>query len=321
MYIKASSTISHQPTFKNPGFSKVIKPLPAQSDAVDPEYRDYISANSRRRLSPVLKMALACAQECVNQSGGAISEAIIVGTGMGSNHHTTTFLDKIYEAEGGLVSPTSFTLSTANSIAGQISIQQKNHGYNNTHSHSTLSFEQALIDSSLCLLEGMKNVLIGAADEYVQSLFNMPKYLGRDDDFNTNGASFFSVIGEKTHAGQIQMVDVASLSRISSSAIGKEITSFLNLHANLPVDLVLFSSSNHETHPILKDIFPNTELKDIVPYCGVYLTNSAFAVDYAVDMLSQPQADTNDKPVQTILVCNNLLEQNLGLILLTNITV
>jgi 3-oxoacyl-[acyl-carrier-protein] synthase II len=318
MYIKSSSTISHQPTFKNPGFSDGITPLCKDDLVKDPDYREYISANSRRRLSPVLKMALACSKECVTAQDISDIDAIIVGTGLGSNHQTTRFLDKVFGANGGLISPTAFTLSTANSIAGQISIQLKNHGYNNTHTQSTLSFEQALIDGSLCLHEGMDLALVGAADEFVLSLFNLFKYLNVREGINTIGASFYLLSKEKPSQNPIRIIDVASIGRIPTENIEKEISAFLDKNNVIKVDVVLYSSTNAETQPILNRKFPNADITDFVQYSGVYLTNSAFALNYAVDLLSHSKSNHGERPVQTILICNNLFHENLGLILVTN---
>src|SRR5688572_22443631 len=154
MFIAASSLISFQPTFRNPGFSGALEPLGKNGGLITPSYEN-IPAMERRRMSTVLKSSLACALDCLEQSGLEQPDAIIVGTSMGCCIHTKVFLDKIHESDGRLLSPTSFIHSTHNSIAGQISLHLKNYNYNNTHTHGALSFEQALLDASLSLSEGL----------------------------------------------------------------------------------------------------------------------------------------------------------------------
>ena len=161
MHITASSTISHQPTFRNKGFSLGLSELKPVSELITPDYSAFIPAMDRRRMSQVLKMAIACSIDCLEQAGLSQPDAIIVGTSMGCCVHTKNFLDKILSANEGLLSPTSFIVSTHNTIAGQISLLLKNHGYNMTHTQNSLSFEQGLIDGMLCIKNGCSNVLVG----------------------------------------------------------------------------------------------------------------------------------------------------------------
>src|ERR671912_478259 len=165
MFIRAASTISHQPTFRNNGFSSQLLELNSSSEIIHPDYNPIIPVMARRRMSDVLKMAIACTKDCLSQIGLEQPDAIIVGTSLGSNHFTKNFLDKIISANGSIPAPTSFIVSTHNTIAGQISLMLENFNYNITHSQNSLSFEQALIDGLLSVKEGCANVLVGGADE------------------------------------------------------------------------------------------------------------------------------------------------------------
>src|SRR4030095_12709097 len=173
MYITASSTISHQPTFRNEGFSSALSELNKPSGILHPDYSTFIPVMTRRRMSDVLKMAITCTADCIEQTGLDQPDAIIVGTSMGCNTFTKNFLDKIITADGGHVSPTSFIVSTHNTIAGQISLFLGNQQYNMTHTQNNLSFEQALMDGMLCFKDGCSNVLVGAADEMENELYNV----------------------------------------------------------------------------------------------------------------------------------------------------
>src|SRR5436190_287904 len=98
MFITASSTISHQPTFRNKGFSLKLSELKPLSELITPDYSAFIPAMDRRSMSQVLKMAIACSSDCLEQAELCQPDAIIVGTSMGCCVHTKKFLDKIVSA-------------------------------------------------------------------------------------------------------------------------------------------------------------------------------------------------------------------------------
>lgn len=160
------------------------------SELLTPDYSAFIPAMDRRRMSAVLKMSIACSIDCLRQAGVSQPDGIIVGTSMGCCVHTKNFLDKIIDANEGPVSPTSFIVSTHNTIAGQISLILKNHGYNITHTQNSLSFEQSLIDGMLCVNDGYSNILVGGADEEEEEIYNSKARLNNEEIHLTCGASF-----------------------------------------------------------------------------------------------------------------------------------
>ncbi len=313
MYITASSTISYQPTFRNNGFSSQLSVLNNSSCILNPDYSAFIPVMERRRMSEVLKMAITCSVDCLEQSNLKQPDAIIVGTSMGCCSHTKNFLDKIISANGNLLSPTSFILSTHNTIAGQISLLLKNHGYNTTHTQNSLSFEQALFDATLCINEGAKNILVGAADEMEEVLYNMKVRLNIQDSISAYGASFFILTSEKKADEYVMLLDVASIGM--KNDLINSISECLKSN-NIPadeIDLILFSSSNQNTFTELEKLFNKQKLLDFQKLSGLYFTNSAFAMNYAIDLLTNESSKE-----KIILVCNNLVPENLGLILMKN---
>lgn len=316
MYITASSTISFQPTFKNRGFSSELTELKQDSGLLHPDYTDAIPAMYRRRMTEVLKMSIACARDCLEQSGLEQPDAIIVGTCMGCCNFTKRFLDKIISSEGGPISPTSFILSTHNTIAGQISLLLKNHNYNMTHTQNSLSFEQALIDGMLCIKEGSKNILAGGADEEEDALYNTNERLDTENILTAYGASFFLLSKEQPDSGFINLIDVGSFGLIEN--LTTKIKDFLasNAIAANDIDLVLYSSSNQKPVDELKELFNARKLFDFLKMSGVYFTNSAFAMHYGVDVLLYGKHPVTGENVKRVLICNNLIPENLGLILL-----
>ncbi len=318
MRITASSTISHQPTFRRKGFSTELSELKQYSDLIAPDYTPIIPAMDRRRMSEVLKMGIACSMDCLEQAALTQPGAIIIGTSMGCGTHTRTFLDKIFSSNGRLISPTSFIFSTHNSIAGQISLHLKNHSYNITHTQNSLSFEHALLDGSLCIQDGLRNVLVGGADELEQALFDMNTRLNHKELLSACGASFFILSGEDDATASVNLVDVESHGLIDG--ISDRIIEFLksNNRSVEDIDLLLYSNSDQKTVDELRRIFGQQRLFDYQKLSGTWFTNSAFAMGYAVDMLSQTSHPLYETNLTTVLVCNNLVPENLGLILLDN---
>jgi 3-oxoacyl-[acyl-carrier-protein] synthase II len=317
MHIIASSTISHQPTFRNKGFSLELSELKSASELMTPDYTAFIPAMDRRRMSPVLKMAIACSIDCLEQAGLRQPDGIIVGTSMGCCVHTKNFLDKIHAANEGLLSPTSFIVSTHNTIAGQISLLLKNHGYNMTHTQNNLSFEQSLIDGMLCVNNGYSNVLVGGTDEEEVAIYNMNARLKDENIHITCGASFFMLSNEKKGDPDcIKLVDVGSFGLIDDPY--GIIMDFLDSN-NIPageIDLVLYSNSEQKKTDELKIIFGHKKIFDYQKITGTYYTNSAFAMNYGIDILSHQAHPIFGERISNILVCNNLIPENLGLILL-----
>lgn len=318
MYITASSTISHQPTFRNKGFSAELSELKPSSELLTPDYSAFIPAMDRRRMSHVLKMAIACSIDCLEQAGLSQPDGIIVGTSMGCCVHTKNFLDKILAANEGLLSPTSFIVSTHNTIAGQISLLLKNHAYNITHTQNSLSFEQGLIDGILCINDGANNILVGGADEEEEAIYNMKARLNDENIHRSCGSSFFILSNENVGAASINLIDVGSFGLINNpSRIIMEFLNSNNISAQ-EIDLVLYSNCDQKKTEELKIIFGQQKIVDYQKMSGTFFTNSAFAMNYGTDILLHKSHPVFGEGISKVLVCNNLIPENLGLILLGN---
>ncbi len=315
MFISAASTISHHPTFRNKGFSSQLLALDAPSQLISPDYNDYIPAMERRRMSDVQKMSIVCSLDCMQQAGVDQPDAIIVGTSMGCCVNVRSFLDKIFSANGGPLSPTSFIVSTHNTVAGQIALLLKNHGYNMTHTQNSLSFEQALMDAILGIREGFQHVLVGGADEEEQRLYNTRARLGNEKLHLVSGASFFILSRKQKVPGQIKLMDAGSYGLIDSLAGHVDQFLLSNRQSKDDIGLILYAVNDEERMTELKSLFRQDQLLDYQKIAGTSYTNSAFAMHYGIDMLL-----TGNNPLliekQKILICNNVIPENLGLILL-----
>src|SRR2546423_15135804 len=92
-FITAASSICHQPSFKNEGFSEHITDLQPDSQLLSPNFKEYINPNTIRRMSEILRTAVTCSMDCLQQANIQQLDAIIVGTGLGCLHETEKFLD------------------------------------------------------------------------------------------------------------------------------------------------------------------------------------------------------------------------------------
>jgi 3-oxoacyl-[acyl-carrier-protein] synthase II len=243
-YISAASSISHQPTFKNAGFSALIEPLNESSSLISPDYKAFIEAGLLRRMSKILRMSVACSKDCIEQAGIEQPDAIVVGTGLGCLQDTEKFLNNSITIEG-LLPPTAFIQSTHNTMAGQISLSIGNHGYNMTHTQNTLSFENALQDAMLLLSEGEKHILVGAADEYIDILTEISEQLTiKTEALLTSGASFFVLSKDKTGTALAAVKDCVTTGLVHD--IPEKIASFLTENGvqASDLDLILYSGAS-----------------------------------------------------------------------------
>lgn len=299
-YINAISSISHQDSFENRGFSENLKTLSKDDELIDPDYKKYIDAKLIRRMSKILRMGVGCTHSCLIQSAVETPEAIIVGTGLGCLTDTMKFLNTYITIEG-LLPPTSFIQSTHNTIAGQISLSIKNHGYNTTYTQNTLSFEVALEDAMLCLDEGMDNILIGAADEYIP-FFQETPFAGLN---LTSGATFLILSRKKTSQTIAKVSGTKTI--VNPTSIAEEVDVFLEAQKTeiADIDQVYYSTpfdSEKEDTPLQIE---SIKLKDVA---GVYPTNAALGLHIATDKIAEEK-------VSKALICNNLTKNNLGLTL------
>jgi len=313
-FITAASSISHQQSFKNDGFSEHITDLKHDSQLLIPNFKEYINPNTIRRMSEILRTAVTCSMNCLQQANIQQPDAIIVGTGLGCLHETEKFLENFISNEEGLISPTAFIQSTHNTIGGQLSIILGNHNYNMTHTQNALSFEHSMQDATLSIDEGKENILVGGADEHIKLLDDVVNRLGFKNLHLTSGSSFFMLTKNRNENAIAKIIDVGTYAFLESSE--EAIRTFVNQNSiNIrDIDLVLFSSLDKQDEEEMKSLFPGNKTIDYLKYAGTYFTNSAFALHYAIDVLRQKQNE-----IKRILICNHLHKNHIGLTLVESL--
>ena len=134
--------------------------------AVDPDFKQFISAGDARRMGKLLKRALATSLSALQEGGIENPDAIITGTGFGSIENTELFLDALVREGEQLLKPTQFMQSTHNTASSLIGIHTRCHGYNSTYSQKGFSFDSALYDAWMQFRIGRINsALVGSHDE------------------------------------------------------------------------------------------------------------------------------------------------------------
>ena len=152
----------------------IVKDVPSE------EYGHYLPPMKARRMGKLQKRALVTALKAMEISGVGEPDAILNGTAMGCMENTVQLLNGL-QAEGEEVNmPTCFMQSTHNTVASMIAIYTKNHGYNTTYSHRTISFELALQDALMRLLTGrIHTALVCANDELTELQQQQPRFFGQ----------------------------------------------------------------------------------------------------------------------------------------------
>lgn len=134
--------------------------------AVDPDFKQFISAGDARRMGKLLKRALATSLSALQEGGIENPDAIITGTGFGSIENTELFLDALVREGEQLLKPTQFMQSTHNTASSLIGIHTKCHGYNSTYSQKGFSFDSALYDAWMQFrIDRIGSALVGSHDE------------------------------------------------------------------------------------------------------------------------------------------------------------
>ncbi len=151
----------------------IVKDVPSE------EYSRYLPPMKARRMGKLQKRALVTALKAMEISGVGEPDAILNGTAMGCMENTLQLLDGLHAEGEAVAMPTAFMQSTHNTVASQIAIYTKNHGYNTTYTHRTVSFELALQDAFLRLRTGrLRTALVCCNDELTELQRSNPRFFG-----------------------------------------------------------------------------------------------------------------------------------------------
>lgn len=201
VFINGIGNISPQNTLDNSDFLTDVRNESSMGlRAVEPDYKTHLQGINSRRMSRLMKQGVASALHCLKDSGEEDLDAIITGTGLGFTKMTENFLTNIYKHDEGILSPTQFIQSTHNTISGTIALILKCDKYNFTYSNRGSSFESALLDGLMKVMEGCDSVLVGGFDEITENYLNITN---RMKLWKTKEFSQLDLLSENNSSGTI----------------------------------------------------------------------------------------------------------------------
>ena len=328
-----------------------------QLRCIDPGYKEFIPAELIRRMGRIIKMGVAASKLCLKDAGtgsdetivrNITPEAIITGTGLGCLEDTEKFLASMIRNNEEFLTPTSFIQSTHNTVAGQIALLLKCHGYNFTYVHRGISFESALIDAMTQIQMGeFSNALTGGTDELTANSFAITSRLGywkqkpihsfdllhdsQRGSIAGEGASFFFLENQQTEHTYAELKEVITFLKPASH---KEVSDRLHIFltsqglAIKDIDLVILGLNGDPRtdliyHDFVETDFPLSPLGYFKHLCGEYHTASAFATWLAAMILKTqmvPEVIRINQPptrLDRVLIYNQYRGTNHAFILLS----
>lgn len=310
IYINETSSISYS-TSENGQFSSNIDLSSAVEKELNPPvYKELISPSLLRRMSPIVRMGVASASRCMNDE---LTDGIIVGTGLGCLKDTEKFLSNFVHSDDGTLSPTAFIQSTHNTIAGQIALIFKNHGYNMTYVQNGISFETALLDAFLQIKTKEANsFIVGGVDEKTPILDTLADAWGLDGmkENLSEGASFFKISNNEANS-QSRIKDVHCINDIPNSIEASVQEYMKEIGEDLSDTTILYLDNT-----LLSNEFKLDHI-NITALCGQHFSNAAFGMHLGSSLLGNATEIKNQSVKSQVLVVNNYNNKQLGLVLLS----
>ena len=198
-YIHQSSCISHQPTFNEVDLEDLKPSVNNLINAIEPKYEG-VPLGQLRRMGRALRMGVGTSMKLLLQTK---VNGILIGTANGGIEDSIMFLNQINEYEEGRLTPTAFVQSTYNAIAGMVSMITNNKGYNATHVHRGLAFENVALDAAMLLKENPEHTyLIGGVDEISEKNHRLVSLAGWYRHDPTSNFDLYSTNAEGTLPGE-----------------------------------------------------------------------------------------------------------------------
>lgn len=353
VYINGIANISPQHTLDNSAFLTELRNENSTAlRVVEPDYKAHLQGINSRRMSRLMKQGVASALHCLKDSGEEKLDAIITGTGLGFTKMTENFLTNIYKHDEGILSPTQFIQSTHNTISGTIALILNCDKYNFTYSNRGSSFESALLDGLMKVMEGSEAVLVGGFDEITENYLNITNRmkLWKNKDFpqldllsenNSSGtipgegSTFFMLSKKPSDHTYCAVKGIRMLfNPKSTELINQEIKSLLAANqldlAELDLCLLGLNGDKKIDHNIseVQDNFLNgVDACYFKHLCGEYKTATAFGMWTGTQILAKQSVPDvlKTKPfekekIENLLIYNNYNDTYHTLILLQNVS-
>lgn len=298
LYIQQTRCISPQQSFGDADLATLRASAGRQLLVMEPNYPG-VSPGALRRMGKAGRIGMGTAMSILEN--GATANGIIIGTANGGMEESIRFIKQIVEYNEDMLAPGSFVQSTANATAAQLAMLKKNHGYNITHVHRALAFENSLVDAGMLLKENPGNAyLVGGVDEIASYNFRIECAAGwyKDDNisnadlYNTDtpgsiageGAAMFLVSDQKENA-IARLVALTTIHSKDIAVIHDRLKHFIqqSVPAGEKIDLFLSGENGDNRYTPLFTSLETLIDEEIAiarfkHICGEYPTASAFAL-------------------------------------------
>ena len=144
----------------------LLAKVTVDSDDALGQLKEFLSPIETRRMGKLMRSSLLAAYLAMREAGIERPDAIVAATSKGMMEYSMQFLSEIRNNGEEYLSPTTFMLSTHNTIASAIAIKTCCHGYNITYSQGDDSLSWALRDARRLISSGEAGkVLVISFDE------------------------------------------------------------------------------------------------------------------------------------------------------------
>ena len=332
-YIHHKSCISPQQTFAAINMELLNDTTDNKLRAIEPSYES-IPSGILRRMGKAVRMGVGAALPLIRNNTEPIS-GIIIGTANGGMEDCIKFLNQIIDYDEGMLTPGNFVQSTPNAIAAQLGLLSNNRGYNITHVHRGLSFENAMLDAVMMLKEYPgNNYLLGGVDEISSYNYNI-EWLGGwykkepvsvNQLYETNsagsiageGAAMFLVNATQSNA-LAAVKDIRILHTSDENIIAGQLKSFIdkNITQSEKIDLLLTGENGDNRlskyYDAVENLIGNSiSIARFKHMTGEYTSASAIAVWLACHMITGQSIpkhmlkyEVKQQPCKRILIYNN----------------
>ncbi|MDR3716938.1 MAG: hypothetical protein P4L51_29360 [Puia sp.] len=354
LHIHQTTCISPQRTFPHPDLEELHESVNSRLSVIEPDYTG-IPQNALRRMARSTRIGVGAAFPLLRrpEAGSSYSsvtsppsiDGIIIGTANAGMEESIQFMKQIIDHEEGMLAPGVFVQSTPNTIAAQISLLSRNRGYNTTHVHRGLAFENALLDAAMLVRENPRhNYLLGGVDEIGAFNYNIDyldgwykkealssKRLYEDNSAGSiagEGAALF-LVNDRPENALARVRALATLHSKDPAAVRDQLRHFIDTRLQAGEKIDLFLSGENGDNRLLPFFLSCEDILDRdIPIarfkhmCGEYPTASAFAVWLACHLLQSQSipphiikrmpgsTDPGNRGDKNTVACRNILIYN-----------
>tara|TARA_B110000495_G_C22803408_1_gene469216 strand:- start:236 stop:826 length:591 start_codon:yes stop_codon:yes gene_type:complete len=192
-----------------------------------------------------------------------------------------------------------------------------------TYVQNGISFEHALLDGHIKIMEGQNNILVGALDEmvdYLQALATLANI--KNPSTYTEGSAFFNLVKEKDEKTFAELSKTMTFTCCKDFSLEKTINNFLKSEGITFQEINLTFNTSPKFVKEDKHTVKTTNQIFFEDYCGKYFTSTGFGMYLASLCFKEEVLNINSvfnttiKELKYSLIINNYMDKVVGLTLL-----